>query len=785
MYISQLYTSDSQFNVAMEHIKIRQTFSECKIKVLAHETKISDHTFDASYDTNMSVVIGIEPKAEPTKGSFVVYAESVTEDAANKSSEGNLPISEARMSSGNMNLKSALGYSAQDMEYYRAPVYTAKESNKPTYDSAHPPSSTLGQDSSKINSEQPGSHPPHLTPNYSRNGQGNAHKPPETFQPKEATQDKRSDRNDLDKQRHFLKLPQDPYSGPDSYHTTTPAPNKSPPLPPVGIHQSEPRKENYKAPLFKYQPQKPEESVIQPMEQYQIPSSTEFHKPIMLNYQPPDRNEPYVYQLQPPKGMYEPQMDAYQYAKLKEFMKPFEHTQNPQKPRNSLTPPSGTYQPPESSDSITPPAAILQPPKQKDSFKPTMDMYHAKRPEDSLTPPVDTYEHPKSQDPFTQHTDTFNAPKPRDTLTPPVDLFEHPKPKDSFKPHMDIYQPLKQEYDFKGATEFDGPFPAKEIHKPFVLSPEEFYKPHMEAQKPSEDNKIPSPSKPLRDLPQSSPLTNANNNDMPNSSHTQNMDDDVYLDYDPSAYVQKENSNGHAHNNSHEYDHPAEHLHSPEPDHSHKYSSHDYSHFYLQPPAPPKRANGAPPPPPKELNGVMPQPPKDMKEDMPSALKESLGSVPPPAKEINGALSPQPTETHEAPSPPSKELYGSPHPLSYLPKDAYADIPPPPKYIYGEHNFEHPYGVPPPPPMTAPPPPPPKRRRYGYYYIGRKLYLIPAYFSFLFIPYVLALIIRSVIRHKVQAPFKYWGTARKNDLDADETERRVARALEAAEKRYE
>jgi hypothetical protein len=28
----------------------------------------------------MSVVIGIEPKAEPTKGSFVVYAESVTED---------------------------------------------------------------------------------------------------------------------------------------------------------------------------------------------------------------------------------------------------------------------------------------------------------------------------------------------------------------------------------------------------------------------------------------------------------------------------------------------------------------------------------------------------------------------------------------------------------------------------------------------------------------------------------------------------------------------------------
>jgi hypothetical protein len=65
------------------------------------------------------------------------------------------------------------------------------------------------------------------------------------------------------------------------------------------------------------------------------------------------------------------------------------------------------------------------------------------------------------------------------------------------------------------------------------------------------------------------------------------------------------------------------------------------------------------------------------------------------------------------------------------------------------------------------------------------LYLIPAYFSFLFIPYVLALIIKSVIRHKVRAPFNYWATVQKRELGADDMEKRVARALEAAEQKYE
>jgi hypothetical protein len=86
--------------------------------------------------------------------------------------------------------------------------------------------------------------------------------------------------------------------------------------------------------------------------------------------------------------------------------------------------------------------------------------------------------------------------------------------------------------------------------------------------------------------------------------------------------------------------------------------------------------------------------------------------------------------------------------------------------------------------MIPPPPPPPKRKRYGYYQIGRKLYLIPAYFTALFIPYVLALIILSVLKRKVRAPFNYWAATQSRKLGPDDTAERVARALEAAERKY-
>jgi len=372
---------------------------------------------------------------------------------------------------------------------------------------------------------------------------------------------------------------------------------------------------------------------------------------------------------------------------------------------------------------------------------------------------------------------------------------------------VDRPQPEKQKYIFQGALESHRPIPAKEIHKPLVLSPEELYRPPMKSQIPSKDDmKMKFSSESLKILSQAPTPTHANN-------HGEDTDDDIYFDYDPSTYVQKESSNGHAHNDSHEYDyseqmhateplhsheydhtpeyhyapehdkphkypshdysgeplhsheydHTPEHHYAPEHDQSHKYPSHDYSGFHLQPP-------------PKELISVMPQPPKDK-----------------PAKETKVSLSPPPSKPHEAPPPPSKEPYGAQPPLHigqmYLPKQTYEKPLHPPKYVYGVHDFEHLYDTPPPlhtttqPPSTKPPRPP-TLKRVAYYHIGRKLYLIPAVFSALFIPYILTYIIRSIIRHKVNVPFEYWQNSRKIDLDENEMERRVARALDAVEKKY-
>lgn len=46
----------------------------------------------------------------------------------------------------------------------------------------------------------------------------------------------------------------------------------------------------------------------------------------------------------------------------------------------------------------------------------------------------------------------------------------------------------------------------------------------------------------------------------------------------------------------------------------------------------------------------------------------------------------------------------------------------------------------------------PRVNRYSYYYLGKKLYYLPLYFSVYFIVYVGALIIKAVLRHKITYP---------------------------------
>lgn len=80
-----------------------------------------------------------------------------------------------------------------------------------------------------------------------------------------------------------------------------------------------------------------------------------------------------------------------------------------------------------------------------------------------------------------------------------------------------------------------------------------------------------------------------------------------------------------------------------------------------------------------------------------------------------------------------------------------------PEVIYDEHDHfhhHHDHAILPPPPPPAEPPKPdppeePRVKKYSYYYLGRKLWYIPLYFTLWFCLYVTALIIRSIGRHKV------------------------------------
>lgn len=44
------------------------------------------------------------------------------------------------------------------------------------------------------------------------------------------------------------------------------------------------------------------------------------------------------------------------------------------------------------------------------------------------------------------------------------------------------------------------------------------------------------------------------------------------------------------------------------------------------------------------------------------------------------------------------------------------------------------------------------KRPYSYYFIGKKLWYVPLYFSIYFIIYIAALVLKSIARHKISFP---------------------------------
>ncbi|XP_017781078.1 PREDICTED: proline-rich extensin-like protein EPR1 [Nicrophorus vespilloides] len=74
---------------------------------------------------------------------------------------------------------------------------------------------------------------------------------------------------------------------------------------------------------------------------------------------------------------------------------------------------------------------------------------------------------------------------------------------------------------------------------------------------------------------------------------------------------------------------------------------------------------------------------------------------------------------------------------------------------------------------------------YSYYYLGRKLWYIPLYFSVYFIIYITILILKSIARHKVNFVHEYdKGKSRSFDTTIDDTERNVTTAINNFQRRY-
>ncbi|XP_054744917.1 uncharacterized protein LOC129249250 [Anastrepha obliqua] len=158
---------------------------------------------------------------------------------------------------------------------------------------------------------------------------------------------------------------------------------------------------------------------------------------------------------------------------------------------------------------------------------------------------------------------------------------------------------------------------------------------------------------------------------------------------------------------------------------------------------------------------------------------------------------PPPTDDTEYPTPPPgwleqhpDTLHDSPHNGFHhdLNSDPHFDLhdhfPSYPQYfhhypeiIWDDHHYHHHDHTAPPPPTLPPitteapppePPPEPRVKKYSYFYIGRKLWYIPLYFTVWFSFYVLWLIIKSIARHKVNLPNHY--VSKRSLLDYPGTE---------------
>jgi hypothetical protein len=77
------------------------------------------------------------------------------------------------------------------------------------------------------------------------------------------------------------------------------------------------------------------------------------------------------------------------------------------------------------------------------------------------------------------------------------------------------------------------------------------------------------------------------------------------------------------------------------------------------------------------------------------------------------------------------------------------------------------------------------KRPYSYYFIGKKLWYIPLYFSIYFIIYIAALVLKSIARHKINFPAHLADTVATHHKRSEPSEtwwNLAGRILEGAER---
>lgn len=134
---------------------------------------------------------------------------------------------------------------------------------------------------------------------------------------------------------------------------------------------------------------------------------------------------------------------------------------------------------------------------------------------------------------------------------------------------------------------------------------------------------------------------------------------------------------------------------------------------------------------------------------------------------------PMQTMTDDDLAPPPEDLhYGKiPQYLDHEPKDHVF-------YYFGQHPVYHETK------MTTTTTQAPRAGHYSYYYLGRKLWYIPLYFSVYFIVYVTILILKSIARHKIQFSHHFDKSRNSRELDIDQVNRTVVNSINSAIGKY-